>query len=785
MADEEKSDINMTDNQATDTNTAGEQSPEINMTNQQSTEINTTDEHATETSAEDEQTTDPNDQFQEHALMVPEVIWTVGKFIPIWTREFLEKENKYEDKFQPVELTDLFLVCRAWHRALVPVLWECYDYRLMSGIPWSVLKANFHHVRYLSLLDKEHRKNVHLWEALERIQSRMLIRLEIHDPTYPVKRLLPPIREAHDPEAIEALTSRPPPPPRTEPVIVIQSSRAQRAAAARAGAASTTPAAGPARSMADMDPQGARVAVGAYGRAGDENALIFAMVAQLGPLSEAELARLSPPPEASSSSAPPRATTATPGAHQPIPLPLRPTGAQAHPLTTRYPGSVMVVTKTHPDPKAESPPLFRVHKNMTELWICGVKDFVHLALRSFLERQKQLHTLEIQRYKVTTAHWVQIFKYKSDLRRLILRRQTMLPGFDGEPLVTLPITHLEVWTDRIDLNALKTILRDSPDLMHLTVIRPQVCNIVVLYQPNKDKKSSTNPYYDAKGKGNGKGKDKDLDGDLKMDEEDDEDKTKEDEINLNIQNADEFAALLKEHGRQLKSFELDSNMPRWTATVIQSLPKTLGKLIIHSNQLEAKMTQAVALRRSSLTHLVLDLGSGLSRKGRLSGVRRIVRDCFALKYLEVHDHNNDNLLRRLLLRKSWATFNLETVKFYGVRGRKMPIMMQPMPVAVRDAGWNKLYIGKKYQCCETRSEDAPRPARRRAVVEDEPAEEAPSTATPPPAPTPPPVRRGRPVVPGPRFPSIDLRILEHLQQFPRLGEVVITETRYRRVITPA
>ncbi|KAF9154686.1 hypothetical protein BG015_000214 [Linnemannia schmuckeri] len=694
-------------------------------------------------------------KFDGRPIMNPETIRMIGSFIPIWPREYIKKDNRYEYRFQPAGLIDLFLVCKLWHYALVPVLWECYDYRLMTGVPMSQLKANVHHVRYISLLGREHRKNKEMWEALEEIRGKNLDRLELNDPTYPVKRLLPPIREAHDPEAIEAFTRRPSPPPRVEPVI--PSSRATRRVAA-ASVQATPDAARTKQAARPADLEGAllhaRARAMAHGRADNTDLTLEVMLSVLPPIHESEF------PEASSSSAPVRATSTPVVRHRP-PSTARLTGPPAHTFGSRYSGNI-VITSSRPDPApVPAPPLFRVCSNLTEFWVCGVMDKVHLALRSFIERQEQLRTLEIERYMVTKFHWVQILKNKPDLRRLVLRHQTMLSGFDGEHLLALPVTYLEVRTDRINLNAYKTMLRDCPDLVHLSVLRPQALNIVAIESStNKDKKGKgkktiNNPHYDSIIHSADKGteKDKNMSKNKEDDKRGDED---EKESDLNIVNAEEFAVLLKQHGRNLKSFEISSNMPRWTAILITSLPKSLETLVIHSNQLENKMVNAITSYRSTLTTLVLDLGSGLSRKGRLSGVRRAVRDCYALKHLEVHDHNNGSLLQRILLRKSWATFNIETVAFHGVRGRERPVMMQMMPPA-----------------------DEPRPMRRRRNGEDAGPESVEEVITAPPVQAPGQLPH-RPT--GPRHPFVDLRTLEHLQQFPQLREVIITDTRYRRIV---
>ncbi|KAF8944790.1 hypothetical protein BGZ47_003684 [Haplosporangium gracile] len=334
----------------------------------------------------------------------------------------------------------------------------------------------------------------------------------------------------------------------------------------------------------------------------------------------------------------------------------------------------------------------------------------------------------------------------------------ILSGFDGEHLLTLPVTHLDVRTDRVDLNVYNTILRDCPDLIHLSVLRPQVSNIVAIESStNKDKKGKgkktiNNSHYDGIIHSADKGREKDKNK-IKNKEDDNHDDEGEKENDLNIINAEGFAVLLKQHGRNLKSFEISNNMPRWTTILTTSLPKSLETLVIHSNQLENKMAKAITSYRSTLTTLVLDLGSGLSRKGRLSGVRRAVRDCYALRQLEVHDHSNDNLLQRNLLRKLWATFNIETVAFHGVRGWEKPAMMQVMPPAVRAAGWNKVFTGKNDKDAEPESVEE---------VITVPPVQAPGQL--PHQPT------------GPRHLFVDFRTLEHLQQFPRLREVIITDT---------
>ncbi|KAF9129870.1 hypothetical protein BGW39_003762 [Mortierella sp. 14UC] len=734
--------------------------------------------------------------------MNPETIRFIGKSISIWTRVYINEDKRYENRFQPVELTKLFLVCKTWHEALVPVLWECYDYELMAGVPFGQLKKNIHHVRYLSILGKEHKKDLALWNALQDIQGKLLCRLEIHDPTYPIKRLLPPIRVAHDPEAIEALTARPPPPPRIQPVIRL--TRAQRraataATATRAAAAdagqTTTGGATTTNTTAEPRPADMEGALSyaherivAYGRTDNPDLALRMVLASLPLMRESELTQPPALAAASSSSAPPSATTTHAAQRRPVP---QPPGTAPFPTVHGLPalnGNV-TLTPSLPDPAPmPSAPLFRVCKKLTEFHVSGVKEPLHIGIQGFLERQKQLQSLGIERFTMTKSQWVEILKHKPELRRLVIGRQTELLEFDGRNLITLPVTHLDVQSDRIDTKGYRTMLRDCPELYHLSVSRPQVRRHEVSEKKAKNAKGkakqlSSNALYNSivhpqlVEKNNVK--------DVKEEDEEEDEEVAVESKDPNITNMARFSAVLKKHGKKLRSFEVTSNMPIWTAAIIDSLPKTLNTLIIHSNQLEGKMNKAINCRRAHLTTLVLDLGSGLSRKGRLCGVRRAVRDCYALKHLELHDHNTDTLIRRLLLRKSWATFDIETVKIYGVRGREKPVMMQCMPLKVKEANWNMQFIGKKYQCCDTREQDIPPSTIRYRVpgsvepVAEEAAAVVEAQPAPAPASAPAPTRQR---AAEPRYPLIDIRMMERLQVFPKLREIVVTDARYRRIV---
>ncbi|KAF8944791.1 hypothetical protein BGZ47_003685 [Haplosporangium gracile] len=270
--------------------------------------------------------------------MNPETIRMIGSFIPIWTQEYIKKDNRYKDKFQPARLIVLLLVCKLWHYALIPVLWECYDYRLMAGVPMSQLKANGASQEQENVGDSQGDSS--------------------QEPGPPGTQ--PPIREAHDPEAIEAFTRRSSPPPRVEPVI--PSSRATRRITAASGQA-TPGTARTAQAALPADLQGAilhaHARATAHGRADNTDLTLEVMLSVLPPMHESEFSK------ASSSSAPVEVTTTPVVRHRP-PGTARLAGLSAHTFGCRYSSNV-VIASSRPDPVPEPvPPLFHVCSNLTE-----------------------------------------------------------------------------------------------------------------------------------------------------------------------------------------------------------------------------------------------------------------------------------------------------------------------------------------------------------------------------------------------------------------------------------
>lgn len=90
------------------------------------------------------------------ALDLPEIIFRVGWFLPLWGRS---KDSQREYDFEPANLISCIQVSHTWRMTLTPLLWMVYEENANKQwrIPIIRLQAQSHHFRHLKLLNTYHR----------------------------------------------------------------------------------------------------------------------------------------------------------------------------------------------------------------------------------------------------------------------------------------------------------------------------------------------------------------------------------------------------------------------------------------------------------------------------------------------------------------------------------------------------------------------------------------------------------------------------------------------------
>ncbi|KAG0372912.1 hypothetical protein BGX24_012428, partial [Mortierella sp. AD032] len=127
----------------------------------------------------------------EKALMIPEIVMLIGSFLPLFQTRYVTAKYSFFNYWDPKPLLRAGAVCTLWHNVLTPILWRTYDLAIMEKkVPIDVLARNIIHVRNLSLLDRKHKKNAALWEAIK--EHGHIDRLEVHEAVFPVKKLMGP-----------------------------------------------------------------------------------------------------------------------------------------------------------------------------------------------------------------------------------------------------------------------------------------------------------------------------------------------------------------------------------------------------------------------------------------------------------------------------------------------------------------------------------------------------------------------------------------------------------------
>ncbi|KAF9098091.1 hypothetical protein BGX23_007083 [Mortierella sp. AD031] len=125
----------------------------------------------------------------DQALQIPEIIDLVGKYLPLFERRFESGRYRFVDVWNPKNFLNARLVCKAWNNVFTRALWHTYDHAIMEKkVPLEIVKLNMPLVRQLSILDKKHKKNAALWEAL--MLHDHINRLEVHDAVFPIRRLM-------------------------------------------------------------------------------------------------------------------------------------------------------------------------------------------------------------------------------------------------------------------------------------------------------------------------------------------------------------------------------------------------------------------------------------------------------------------------------------------------------------------------------------------------------------------------------------------------------------------
>ncbi|KAF9903729.1 hypothetical protein EC991_003423, partial [Linnemannia zychae] len=86
------------------------------------------------------------------ALDLPEVLYRVGQFLPLWTHQDEEEPDELYYVFLPRTIVTCLRVSKLWHRTLLPILWHTYSAGPMWMVPLSVLKRNSVHFKILRAL---------------------------------------------------------------------------------------------------------------------------------------------------------------------------------------------------------------------------------------------------------------------------------------------------------------------------------------------------------------------------------------------------------------------------------------------------------------------------------------------------------------------------------------------------------------------------------------------------------------------------------------------------------
>lgn len=84
-------------------------------------------------------------------LNLPEVIYKLGQFLPLWSRGTGDTGDKYV--YSPQTFLACIQVSQMWHAVLTPLLWKAYDSAAMAHwqIPLSTFVSNSHHIQYLDI----------------------------------------------------------------------------------------------------------------------------------------------------------------------------------------------------------------------------------------------------------------------------------------------------------------------------------------------------------------------------------------------------------------------------------------------------------------------------------------------------------------------------------------------------------------------------------------------------------------------------------------------------------
>ncbi|KAF9549104.1 hypothetical protein EC957_004742 [Mortierella hygrophila] len=128
---------------------------------------------------------------KEHKLMIPEILMLIASYLPLFDVRDNGRYYHAVDIWDPKPLLRAATVCKTWRQVFTSVLWRTYDLAIMENIvPLDVLHRNIHLVRNLSLFDKKHKKHAPLWDALQGHEH--IEKLEVHEPVFPVKKLLGP-----------------------------------------------------------------------------------------------------------------------------------------------------------------------------------------------------------------------------------------------------------------------------------------------------------------------------------------------------------------------------------------------------------------------------------------------------------------------------------------------------------------------------------------------------------------------------------------------------------------
>ncbi|KAF9366492.1 hypothetical protein BGX34_001930 [Mortierella sp. NVP85] len=99
--------------------------------------------------------------FTKRALECPEILYAIGKWIPVFEGGPLSYTKSHYSTIRPNMMMRCCLVSKYWNDVLTPLLWRVHDTRLMEEVPLTVLEKHREHVRIYSGVGTKQHSGIH------------------------------------------------------------------------------------------------------------------------------------------------------------------------------------------------------------------------------------------------------------------------------------------------------------------------------------------------------------------------------------------------------------------------------------------------------------------------------------------------------------------------------------------------------------------------------------------------------------------------------------------------